>query len=75
MPLMLGFEPRTFQPDHRHSYCSTLHPAGGGGGVILQIFSCQVQHVKKKWTQSDLRFCENDGSKISNINEKGGQLN
>ncbi len=47
---------------------------GGGGGVLHQIFGSQVQHVKKNWTQSDLRFCENEGSKRSKINEKEGQL-
>ncbi len=30
--------------------------------------------MKKNWTQSDLRFCENEGSKRFKINEKGGQL-
>ncbi len=42
-----------------------------GGGVLHQIFGTQVQHMKKKWTQSDLRFCENERFQI---NEKGGQL-
>ncbi len=28
----------------------------------------------ENWTQSDLKFCKNDGSKRSKINEKGGQL-
>ncbi len=27
----------------------------------------------KKWTQWDLRFCKNEGSKTSNNNEKGDQ--
>ncbi len=27
----------------------------------------------EKWTQRDLRFCKNEGSKRSNDNEKGGQ--
>ncbi len=45
------------------------------GGVLQQIFSGWVhQHVKIIWTQSDLRFCENEGLKLSKINEKGGQL-
>ncbi len=26
------------------------------------------------WTQSDLRFCENESSKRSTINDKGGQM-
>ncbi len=28
----------------------------------------------KKWTQSDLKFCKNDGSIRSKTNEKWGQL-
>ncbi len=40
--------------------------------VLHQIFCSQIQHTKKIWTQSDLRFCEN-GSKGSKINEKGGR--
>ncbi len=28
-----------------------------------QIFGTRVQHTKKKWTQSDLSFCKNKGSK------------
>ncbi len=47
---------------------------GGGEGVLHQIFDTRVQHTAKKWTQSDLRFCENEGSKRFKINEKGGQL-
>ncbi len=30
--------------------------------------------MMNKWTQLDLRFCKNEGSKISKNNEKGGQL-
>ncbi len=30
--------------------------------------------MMKKWTQSDLRFCKNEGSKRSKNNEKWGQL-
>ncbi len=29
---------------------------------------------KTKWTQSDLKFCKNEGSISSKTNEKGGQL-
>ncbi len=43
-------------------------------GVLHQIFVRQVQHAKENWTQSDLRFCENEGSKRSKINDKGDQL-
>ncbi len=46
-----------------------------GGGELQQIFGSQVQHMRKNWTQSDVRFCENEGSKRFKINEKGGQLN
>ncbi len=28
----------------------------------------------KNWTQSDLRFCQNDGSKRSKIHKKGGSI-
>ncbi len=44
------------------------------GGVLHQIFSSQVQHVTTNWTLSDLRFCENEGSKRSKLNIKVGQL-
>ncbi len=44
-------------------------------GVLHQIFSTRDQHAKKNWTQSDLRFCEIEGSKRFKINEKSGQLN
>ncbi len=29
---------------------------------------------KNNWTQSDLRFCENEGSKRFKTNEKGGSI-
>ncbi len=38
--------------------------------VLQQIFVNWVQHVIKKWTQLDLRFCKNEGSITSKINEK-----
>ncbi len=44
------------------------------GGVLHQIFSNRVQHKIKNWIQLDLRFCKNEGLKISKINEKMGQL-
>ncbi len=34
----------------------------------------EVQHAKKTWTQSDIRFCENDWSNRFKISEKGGHL-
>ncbi len=45
-----------------------------GGGVLNQIFGTWVQHAKKTWTQSDIRFCENEGSNRFKINEKWGHL-
>ncbi len=45
-----------------------------GEGVLHQIFGTQVQHTNIFFTQSDLRFCENDGSKRFKNNEKGDQL-
>ncbi len=45
-----------------------------GQGVLHQVFIRRVQHTNNNWTQLDLSFCENEGSKRSKINEKGGQL-
>ncbi len=42
-----------------------------GGGVLHQIFGTRVQHTKKKWTQSDLSFCKNEGSKFLKSMETG----
>ncbi len=42
-----------------------------GGGVLHQIFSARVQHVIQIWPQSDLRFCENNGSKDLKSMKKG----
>ncbi len=48
---------------------------GRGGWVLHQIFGTQVQHSpKKNWSQSDLRFCENERPKRFKIDEKGGQI-
>ncbi len=49
-------------------------PTRGVEGVIRQIFSNEIQHMIKNWTELDLRFCKYEGSKRSNINGKGGQL-
>ncbi len=38
------------------------------------MFDTQVQHANFFFTQSDLRFCENERLKRFKINEKGGQL-
>ncbi len=45
-----------------------------GEGVLHQIFGTWVQYAKKTWTQSDIRFCENEGSNRFKINEKWGHL-
>ncbi len=45
-----------------------------GGGVHHQYFGRGFSMRNKNWTQSYLRFCENDGSKRSKINEKVGQF-
>ncbi len=41
------------------------------GGVLHQIFGTRVQHMEKKWTQSDLNFCINEGVKKFKLMEKG----
>ncbi len=64
---------------NKNRYCSikscyfvTVHSSGVG--VLHQIFRYQGSARKQNWTQSDLRFCENEWSKRFKINEKGGQL-
>ncbi len=49
--------------------------------MLLCKITCQMLlgeqggvRVKKTWTQSDIRFCENEGSKRFKINEKGSQM-
>ncbi len=55
------------------SACIRLWVKGlGWGGVLHQMFGREVRHVIKKWTQSDLKFCKNEGSIRSKT--KGGQL-
>ncbi len=44
------------------------------GEVLHQIFSIEVRYLIRKWTQSDLKFCKNEGSIRSKTNEKRGQL-
>ncbi len=51
-----------------------FYPGEGEGAVLHQIFGSWVQHAKKTWTQSDIRFCENEGSNRFKINEKRGHL-
>ncbi len=43
---------------------------GGGERELHQIFGNWVQHTIKNWTQSDVTFCKNEGSKRSKINKK-----
>ncbi len=38
------------------------------------MFQVQPWGGQKNWTQSDLRFCENKGSKRFKINDERGQL-
>ncbi len=67
----IGLDPRVLvcEPTAHMLKCTTC-PEGRGGGVLHQIFSSWVQHAKQ-WTQSDLRFYENEGSKRFKITEKG----
>ncbi len=44
------------------------------GGVLHQIFGSGDQHTKNNWIQSNLRFCEDEGSKCFRIIEKGVKL-
>ncbi len=53
------------------SLIRALFVKGSIGPAGEYFFGSWVQHVKKNWTQSNLRFCENEGSKRSKINEKG----
>ncbi len=43
-------------------------------GGISSNFRYLGSARKKTWTQSDIRFCENEGSNRFKINEKGGHL-
>ncbi len=44
------------------------------GGTSPNVWQPGSAYEKKCWTQSDLRFCENEGSKTSKINEKGWSI-
>ncbi len=46
----------------------------GGGEVLHQIFGREVMHAIKKWTQSNLKFCKNEGSIRSKTNKKRGPI-
>ncbi len=39
--------------------------------LLHQIFGTRVRHTKKKWTQSDLSFCKNEGSTNLKLMEQG----
>ncbi len=52
-----------------HSQLGNVHTRGGGG--TSSNFRSTSSARQKNWTQSDLRFCENEGSKRFKINEKG----
>ncbi len=52
-----------------HQWVSIL-----GVEVLHQIFDSWFQCAMQNWTQWDLRFCKNEGSRRSKINEKSGQL-
>ncbi len=57
---------------HSQVYCICNPERGGGHFTNFSILG--VPHVIKKWNQPDQRFCQNGGSKRSNSNEKGGEL-
>ncbi len=44
------------------------------GGYFTKYLVGGISTWTKNWTQSDLRFCENEGPKRSKINENAGQL-
>ncbi len=48
-----------------------VHIRGLGHFAKCSVEGVGVQHAKKKWTQSDLRFCKNEELKRSKNNEKG----
>ncbi len=39
-------------------------PVWGRGGGLHQIFGRGIEYIMNKWTQSDVRFCKNEGQKI-----------
>ncbi len=62
-------------PNYSADKCCQWRSRTPQWGVVLhQISVSWVQHVTNNCTHSDLRFCENELSKRSKINEKGGQL-
>ncbi len=67
--LILAFCPKYCHIKHTGN---SLNPGGGGTSSNFRYPGSACK--KKKRTQSDLRFCENEGSKRFKINDKGGQL-
>ncbi len=51
-------------------YFYVVTPPPQEGRVLHKYFSSWVQLVIKMWTQSDLKFCKNEGSK--RLMKKGG---
>ncbi len=46
-------------------------PGGGGVGYFIKFSVPAYSTRKKKWTQSDLSFCKNEGSSNLKLMEKG----
>ncbi len=76
--MMTSYCSATVPPQCSKLYSCHYYALGSGRVRILTSFFpggtspkllVAVQHTIQNWTQSDLRFCENDGSKRSNIND------
>ncbi len=52
----------------------TMSERPGVGGYFTKYLVGRFGTQYKKWTQSDLKFCKNEGSIRSKTNEKGSQL-
>ncbi len=52
------------------------HPGVGGGGTLPNFWvgGVGVQQSMKKWTQQDMMFCKNEGSKRSKNYKKRGSI-
>ncbi len=53
---------------------SYWYKPGRGGWYFIKFSLARFSMQQQNWTQSDLRFCENEGSKRFKINEKEAQL-
>ncbi len=53
---------------------NTMSERPGVGGYFTKFSVVRFGTRYKKWTQSDLKFCKNEGSIRSKTNEKWGQL-